>query len=251
MSLTWIWPLFVAPLVGYLIGGFPTAYIFSKLVAGVDPREFGSGSVSTRNTIRAAGLWPWGAICFTIDGIKGMLACTIVEYFIAPLVPVDAWSTSGSFTITEIYVVLCAIAAIAGHCWMPYMKFRGGKGLATFAGTLLYFYWPVAFFWLFMLLIMIKLSGFSGIGACWSVVFLSPFLYLIDVIASQLSLSDLPLAFWPHSYFQDGTLGWPFILLYILGIWLVLTIRHIPEFRRIKRGEAKAWKNLKKTEMLK
>ncbi|MHA1308369.1 MAG: glycerol-3-phosphate acyltransferase, partial [Candidatus Heimdallarchaeota archaeon] len=62
MSFANIWPFFVSPLIGLLLGSFPTAYIVTKLVAGVDPREFGSGSVSTRNTIRAAGLWPWGAV---------------------------------------------------------------------------------------------------------------------------------------------------------------------------------------------
>jgi hypothetical protein len=74
---------------------------------------------------------------------------------------------------------------------------------------------------------------------------------LIDVIASALNLTNLPLAFWPHVYFNDGQLGWQFILLYAIGMWIIITLRHIPEFRKIKRGEAKAWKSLKTTEMLK
>ncbi len=55
-----VWQFFVGPIIGLAMGGFPTAFIVSKLVAGIDPRKFGSGSVSTRNTIRAAGFWPWG-----------------------------------------------------------------------------------------------------------------------------------------------------------------------------------------------
>lgn len=237
------WPFILSPIIGLLIGSFPTAYIVTKAVTGIDPRNFGSGSVSTRNTIRAAGLFPWGAVTFAVDVIKGAFAAAIVEYLIAPL--------AGQEWITEYCVILCAFAAVAGHCWMPYLKFQGGKGLGTFLGLFFYIYWPTAFFWIFIMFTMIKLSGFSGIGACWAAVFISPFWYLIDVIASALNTSNLPLAFWPHTYFNDGQLGWQFILLYAIGMWLIITLRHIPEFRRIKKGEAKAWQSLKTSEMLK
>ena len=243
LSITIIWPFIVSPIIGLLIGSFPTAYIVSKLVAGVDPREFGSGSVSTRNTIRAAGLWPWGAITFGVDGTKGMIAAAIVEYLISPL-------SGDPATYTEYYVMLAAILAIVGHCWMPYLKFQGGKGLGTYAGLLFYFYWPTAFVWIFFLFALIRLSGFSGIGACWAASFVTPFWYLIDLFAGSSFKFGLPAAFWPHSYFMNG-LGWQFILLYALLGWLVLVLRHIPEFQKIKRGDAEAWKSLKTSEMLK
>ncbi|MHA1124410.1 MAG: glycerol-3-phosphate acyltransferase [Candidatus Heimdallarchaeota archaeon] len=245
MSFANIWPFFVSPLIGLLLGSFPTAYIVTKLVAGVDPREFGSGSVSTRNTIRAAGLWPWGAVTFSVDGVKGMIAAAIVEYTIAPLS-----DDPGKFT--QFYVILCAIAAVAGHCWMPYLKFKGGKGLGTFAGLFLFLYWPLAIWWFIVMFSMIKLSGFSGIGACWGAALIAPFMFFIDQIAGFGTFTyGLPLAFWPHIYFTDGEMGWPFILLYAMGMWLVLTLRHIPEFKKIKRGDAAVWKSLKTTEMLK
>ncbi|MBD3192810.1 MAG: hypothetical protein GF308_19380 [Candidatus Heimdallarchaeota archaeon] len=236
---------FLSPILGYLIGGFPTAYIISKLVAGIDPREFGSGSVSTRNTIRAAGLWPWGGIVFSVDITKGIFACTIIEYLLAPL-------TSLSAGYTEYYVILGAIAAVAGHCWMPYLKFQGGKGLGTYVGLLFYVYWPTIIVWPFLtLFLMIKTTGFAGYGSCWSTLYVPPFWYFVDLLTEALGLVDLPLAFWPHAFFTDGTMGWSFILLYGLGMHIVLTLRHLPEFQRIKRGEAQVWKSLKRTEMLK
>ena len=245
MSFGNIWPFIVSPIIGWLIGSFPTAYIVSKSVAGIDPRNFGSGSVSTRNTIRAAGLFPWGAITFSVDVIKGALAAAIVEYLIAPL-------SDDPLIFTEFYVIICAVAAVVGHCWMPYLKFKGGKGLGTYLGLLFYIYWPTTFFWIIALFLLIRLSGFSGIGACWAALFLSPFWAMIDFITiSGGGATNLPIAFWPHVYFNDGLLGWQFTLLYALSMWLVLTLRHIPEFKKIKSGEAKAWKSLKTTEMLK
>lgn len=238
-----VWPFIISPIIGLLIGSFPTAYIVSKAVAGIDPRNFGSGSVSTRNTIRAAGLFPWGALTFSVDVVKGALAAAIVEYLIAPL--------AGKLWIIEYCVIICAFAAVAGHCWMPYLKFKGGKGLGTFLGLFFFIYWPTTFFWIIIMFTLIKVSGFSGIGSCWAAVFISPFWYLIDLISSTLHLTNLPIAFWPHAYFADGQLGWQFTLLYALGMWLILTLRHVPEFKRIKRGEAQAWQSLKTSEMLK
>ena len=102
---------------------------------------------------------------------------------------------------------------------------------------------------------MIKLSGFSGIGSSWGAVFMSPFWFLIDTITQAFPAGTfvfgLPLAFWPHIYFTDGVMGWSFVLLNALGMWLVILLRHIPEFRRIKRGEAQIWSSLKTSEMLK
>ncbi|MGC9778435.1 MAG: glycerol-3-phosphate acyltransferase [Candidatus Heimdallarchaeota archaeon] len=77
---TVVWQFFVAPLIGIVLGGFPTAFIICKAVKKIDPREFGSGSVSTRNVIRAAGFWPWGLLNGAIDFMKGAIACVIVEF---------------------------------------------------------------------------------------------------------------------------------------------------------------------------
>ncbi|NHJ47208.1 MAG: glycerol-3-phosphate acyltransferase [Asgard group archaeon] len=245
LSFDVIWPFIVSPILGFLIGGFPTAYIVTKLVTGIDPREFGSGSVSTRNTIRAAGLLPWGAIVYGVDVSKGMLAVAIIEYLIAP-------ASGNPSLFTEYYVILAAVAAVAGHCWMPYLKFKGGKGLGTYAGLLFYFYWPTVFFYILMLFALIRLSGFSGTGATWAATFISPFWALIDLFVGSPSAFrfGLPGAFWPHEYLMDG-LGWQFILVYVLSMWLILVLRHIPEFKKIRLGEAKSWQSLKGTEIMK
>jgi glycerol-3-phosphate acyltransferase PlsY len=241
LSINEIWPFIISPIIGFLLGGFPTAYIVVKLVTGIDPREFGSGSVSTRNTVRAAGVWPWGAIVYGVDVSKGMLAAAIVEYAIPDT------------TYTEYYVILAAVFAVAGHCWMPYMGFKGGKGLGTYVGLLFYIYWPTAFFWILIMFALIRLSGFSGTGATWAATFVTPFWFLIELFTDPVTPAfrfGLPGAFMPHEYLLDG-FGWQFILLYAFSMWLVLLLRHLPEFKKIRLGESKSWQSLKRTELMK
>lgn len=230
-----IWQFFVVPIIGYLFGGFPTSFIICQLVKKIDPRKFGSGSVSTRNTIRAAGFWPWGAIVGSTDLLKGAAACALVEYALFKNHP-----------YLDYLVALTAIAAVVGHCWMPYIGFKGGKGLATMAGTLAYFYWPLAPIIFPILIGLLSLiSGYSGTGAMWGVSFISPGFFILDLIGPGTQIINIP-----HSYLTDGY-GIPFTIVYSAGVLIVLMLRHIPEFKRIKTGEAEVWKSLKKDEVMK
>ncbi|MHA1557715.1 MAG: glycerol-3-phosphate acyltransferase [Candidatus Heimdallarchaeota archaeon] len=233
-----IWQFFVAPIIGLLLGGFPTSFIVCKLVKGIDPREFGSGSVSTRNAIRAAGFWPWGMMVGATDLVKGAVACAIVEYALARNHP-----------YLDYLVVLTALAAVAGHCWMPYLGFKGGKGLATMAGTLIFFYWPVGPL-IFPLLIVLlsRLSGYSGVGSVWGVSFITPIFFILDLIGPGTQIIQP----FPHSYLADASgYGIPFTILYGFGILAIILLRYLPEFKKIRAGEAKVWTTLKPDDVMK
>ncbi|MCF2144518.1 MAG: glycerol-3-phosphate acyltransferase [Candidatus Heimdallarchaeota archaeon] len=233
-----VWQFFVGPLIGFLLGGFPTAYVICKLVKGIDPREFGSGSVSTRNVIRATGgFFPWGLVNGFTDMMKGAAACAIVEFAICP-----------SHPNLEYIVVLTALAAVAGHCWMPYLGFKGGKGLGTMAGTLLFFYWPMSPL-IFPILIglLSLLSGYSGVGSVWGVSFISPFFFIIDLIGPSMQIVQ-PI---PHPFLTDGTYGIAFTIVYGFGIILVILLRYLPEFKKIRSGEAKRWTKLTSSDVMK
>ncbi|MBN1330346.1 MAG: glycerol-3-phosphate acyltransferase [Candidatus Heimdallarchaeota archaeon] len=233
-----IWQFFVAPLIGAAIGGIPTSFIICKLVKGIDPREFGSGSVSTRNAIRAAGFWPWGLMVGAFDLIKGAGACAIVEYALARNHP-----------NLDYLVVLTALAAIASHCWMPYLGFKGGKGLATMGGTLMYFYWPVGPFIFPLLIVLLSLlSGFSGIGSVWGVSFISPIFFILDLIGPGTQIIQP----FPHSYVLDvDGYGIPFTIVYSFGVLFIILLRYLPELKKIKSGEAKTWSKLNSAEVMK
>lgn len=116
-----IW-LFVFGLAAYLIGAIPFAWVIARM-NGVDIRQVGSGNVGATNVFRSLGAG-WGILTFIADVAKGF-----VPTFFFPL-----WMADGGDTrIALAYGVL----AIAGHNWPVYLRFKGGKGVATSAGVLL------------------------------------------------------------------------------------------------------------------
>lgn len=108
-------------ILAYLIGSFPTGLIVSKLFFKKDIRDFGSGNIGTTNTFRVLGPWA-GSFVFLVDFFKGTLA-TILPYL---------------FHLDIHYLCLVTgLAAILGHTFSIFLKFKGGKAVATSAGFLL------------------------------------------------------------------------------------------------------------------
>lgn len=114
-----LWALLVV--FGYLLGSVPTGILVGR-VYGVDVREVGSGNIGTANVLRSAGK---GAAVITLIGdmLKGFLPVVIARLILANTPP-DRWVIAG-----------VALAAIIGHCWPVFLRFKGGKGVATGAGT--------------------------------------------------------------------------------------------------------------------
>jgi glycerol-3-phosphate acyltransferase PlsY len=108
----------VLVLLGYLLGAVPTGLLVGW-AAGVDIRKVGSGNIGTANVLRAAGKWAAGLTMFG-DMMKGL-----VPVVLARLLVNDEWT-----------IALVALAAVAGHCWPVFLRFKGGKGVATGAGTI-------------------------------------------------------------------------------------------------------------------
>ncbi len=104
----------------YLIGGIPFALLLGKW-KGVDIRTVGSGNIGATNLTRAVGR-DWGIACFTLDFLKGLLPVL----FLPPAF--DA--------APAVLPILCAAAAVAGHVFPLYLKFKGGKGVSTTLGAL-------------------------------------------------------------------------------------------------------------------
>ena len=104
----------------YLVGSIPFAYIFVRHVTGRDVRSEGSGNVGATNALRSAG-WKVGVSVTVLDTAKGSLAVWAMMVFN----PESAWLAASM------------LAVVAGHCFPPWLLFRGGKGVATGFGAFL------------------------------------------------------------------------------------------------------------------
>ncbi|NQT22391.1 MAG: glycerol-3-phosphate 1-O-acyltransferase PlsY [Candidatus Omnitrophica bacterium] len=119
--------LAISIVIAYLIGSIPTAYIFGKLIKGIDIRNYGSGNVGATNLFRVVGKVP-GVISLFIDMLKGYLPVVILPIF---------FSINSNSLTPDSYKLLLGASAIMGHVWPVFLKFKGGKGVATTAGVVL------------------------------------------------------------------------------------------------------------------
>lgn len=110
-------------ILSYLLGAIPFAFIFTKLVAGTDVRKIGSGNVGATNTSRILGL-KYGVLVGILDVLKGFLAVFLLQL----LLPENA---------AEYWILVGAFLSIIGHNWSIFLKFTGGKGVATTFGVVL------------------------------------------------------------------------------------------------------------------
>lgn len=119
-------PYLLVALAGYLCGAMPFAYILARL-KGVDIRKVGSGNVGATNVFRSVskGL---GILTFVADALKGFLPAWLLPLCAVRWLDVPAGPGLG---------LLGGCAAVAGHTWPVFLKFKGGKGVATSAGMLL------------------------------------------------------------------------------------------------------------------
>jgi glycerol-3-phosphate acyltransferase PlsY len=110
----------------YLLGSIPFGYLAGE-IAGVDVRKAGSGNVGATNVLRVLGK-PYGYAVFALDFLKGLGAVKISVLIATRVRP--EWGSP------EIFGIVAAASAVIGHCFPLWLKFRGGKGVATSAGAL-------------------------------------------------------------------------------------------------------------------
>jgi glycerol-3-phosphate acyltransferase PlsY len=186
----------------YLLGSIPTAYIFGKLSKGIDIREHGSGNVGATNVFRVLGKVP-GIVCLLLDVLKGVLAVVIVPRFLG-LEGVLEHAVFGFF-------------AVIGHNWTIFLKFKGGKGVATSLGILIGLtieFPPICIVLLFTLLVWVICFFITAIISTSSIIagFALP---LLMVITDQS--------------FEMVCLGIIFCVF--------ITVRHRPNIKRILAGQ--------------
>ena len=153
----------------YLIGSIPFGVILTRLGGAGDLRQIGSGNIGATNVLRT-GRKGLAAATLLLDGAKGAVAVLIVNLFAPELAP---WAGG---------------AAFLGHLYPVWLKFRGGKGVATMLGVSLALYWPAGIAFAVVWLAMLALTRRSSLGGMSAAV--AP-----AVAAAAASQSDLVLLF--------------------------------------------------------
>lgn len=120
------WPYFLAALTfGYLLGSIPFGLIFTRMAGLGDIRKIGSGNIGTTNVLRT-GRKSLALATLLGDGLKGTVAVLIVSHFYG-----------------QEMALITGLGAFLGHLFPMWLKFKGGKGVATYLGILLGIFWPM------------------------------------------------------------------------------------------------------------
>ena len=150
----------VVVLIGYLLGSIPFGALIGKRIAKVDVREHGSGKIGATNVLRTAGKKAAALVVF-LDVSKGALAVVL-----AGLIVGRTYLVLGDFGLGALVAqVLAALAAIAGHNWPIFLKFHGGRGVATFMGGLIALCPVAAIFGGEIFIIGAGLTKFASLGS--------------------------------------------------------------------------------------
>ncbi|MDQ6858319.1 MAG: glycerol-3-phosphate 1-O-acyltransferase PlsY [Chloroflexota bacterium] len=191
-------------IVGYGVGSISSGYLVGRIYRNVDLRRVGSGSTGATNTYRTLGLGA-ALLVAVLDILKGA-----VSVWIAWLI-VDAPGDERT-----VATAVAAIAAVAGHCWPAFLEGRGGRGVATGFGALLFVATPA---WLGAVVAFMLALAFTRMVSVSSLASVAGALigYLIFVEAGYLSFHWAVLAF-------------------ILVAGAIVTIRHRANIARIVRG---------------
>jgi acyl phosphate:glycerol-3-phosphate acyltransferase len=169
-----------AALVGYLLGSIPFGVILTRLGGAGDLRQIGSGNIGATNVLRT-GRKGLAAATLLLDLAKGWLAV----YAAARLFPG--------------HEIPAAAAAFLGHCYPVWLRFRGGKGVATLMGIVLALWWPLAaiyaIIWLGLLAIL-RISSVAGMSAAISAPVAAALLDRFDLVLPLLAFALIVL--WKH-----------------------------------------------------
>jgi glycerol-3-phosphate acyltransferase PlsY len=170
-------------LIGYLLGSIPFGLLISRRTTGTDLRQIGSGKTGMTNVLRAAGKKA-AALALVLDIAKGLVAVILAKFI---------FEESGyGYHFAQ---VLAALAAIAGHSWSIFLKFKGGRGVNTFIGGLLAMYWPAAVFGGGLMLIIGFTTRYMSLGSIIGAVAAFIMLIILNVMQIALMSSYPPIQY--------------------------------------------------------
>jgi glycerol-3-phosphate acyltransferase PlsY len=192
-------------LLGYLFGSFPAGYLAGRL-AGIDVRTVGSGNIGATNVLRVLGK-RWGYAVFAVDAFKGFAAVRLALFFVQHLPLAKPYA--------EYFAILTGAMCILGHNFPVWLRFKGGKGVATSAGAL-FGLMPVVVVVIFLL---------------WIIAFETTRYVSVASMVAAISL-PLVVGLFLRLKFLDGAA----LLYFSAAIALLVLWRHRSNFSRLLKG---------------
>ncbi len=191
---------FAAVVIGsYLIGSIPSGLVVGRL-RGVDVREYGSGNIGTTNVLRTLGA-RYGAVVLIADVLKGVIAVVLARYIIE----------------TPTGEMAAGFAAVAGHDWSLFLKFKGGRGVATSLGALLPLAMPG------------PLSGVIGLAVFALVTLASRYVSLASIVGSVSAVVAMAV------FLGLDRVPWQY-LVYIVVVVALIIYQHRDNISRLLSG---------------
>lgn len=150
-------------LLSYLIGSIPFGLLFTRLAKLGDIRTIGSGNIGATNVLRT-GNKKVAALTLTCDILKGTIVVLVIKFLSNPIEK-------------SVVVSLVGFFAFLGHLFPIWLKFKGGKGVATYLGICLGIYWPAAIVFIVVWMAIFLLTRYSSLSALIAVVITPIFFY--------------------------------------------------------------------------
>lgn len=196
-----------AIIISYIIGSIPTAYIFVRVIKGLDIRKVGSGNVGATNALRILGK-RWGVTVLFLDVLKGLIPVLLLGTFLSNRV---------NFIQEHNLFIIIGLSAICGHNWTVFLNFKGGKGVATTLGVLI--------------ALSFKVQGLSIVLGLTVLLWIFSFiLFRIISLSSVLAALSFPaLTLILRLPFSVIVIG------FLLSVFIIL--RHKANLKRLIKGE--------------
>jgi len=184
----------LAFITGYLLGSFPSAYVLVRLTLHHDITRMGSGNVGALNVLRATGSKVMALIVLGLDALKGAGAVLV-------------WKAGVGGDLHQ--TLVAAAGAVLGHIFPVWLKFKGGRGLATSAGVFLALYPLAVLVWLALWGIIFLVSRKVIFGNTFAII-------LTPVAVLLIKIRDID----------------PLLYGFLVGICLIVFVRHVPRLKQ-------------------
>ncbi|MCK4694385.1 MAG: glycerol-3-phosphate 1-O-acyltransferase PlsY [Candidatus Cloacimonetes bacterium] len=187
-------------IIAYLLGSIPTSYLMGRILKKIDIRKFGSGNIGATNAFRVLGV-KVGILTLIIDVAKGFFAIQLGKYILE--------------NPDDLFLIFIGLAVILGHICTIFLKFKGGKGVATSAGVFIALIPIPVFITLVVFILTVWISKYVSLGSL--------------IAALTLFITELIINI-NNSFAEIEIL----ILIFIITVFII--IRHRENIKRILKG---------------